>query len=238
MRILLKPVHAIFCLIGILAIAASVVVPGQAQAPTDKMKSVQARHDDLMKVQEALADPDPLTRLATMEAAVASGDATKISVAMRIAFSSDDPAMRDFAMRVWVAGLKRLTLDVVMPADLQKTVDAAMTDANQSAELAKIKWLGFWSNRAFQVSFAFSSYDVVKNSGKVYSLPDFTEANQTDFSIIGSQLQIVAAVSSPGSYPIQCSFRLSPSAKLSLEGTVSCPYGGPSPKLLVNGPML
>ena len=223
-----------------LAFALAMATSAQAQeARNANATSMQQRHDELAKLKEKLADPDPLVRVASMEAMVASGDATEMNVAIRAALASNDPSLRNLAMRSWVAGLKRLTVDIVLPGDLQKRAEQAELDPKQASALFTTnKWLGAWAAFGFQASFAFVDIDVSKNTGKVYSIPGQDERYATDFTISGTQLFITTALSFPAINAVPCSFRLSPAADVTLSGTVSCDFGYPSPRLAVTGPML
>lgn len=222
---------AAFLALGAAAAAAETEPPGRGG------RSVQQRHDELARAQEMLGDPDPLARLAMMESLVASGDATATYVALRAALSSDDPAMRNLAMRTWIAGLKRLNLSVVLPGDLQKQADAALLDPKVGTDFyRRTPWLEAWSRRAFQVSLGFTEVDVAKNTGKVISLPPYGQ-QPDEFTISGTQLFITVPLDfHPG--PATCHLTLAPTAALVLEGVVACDFNFPSPQFRVTAPML
>ena len=200
-------------------------------------KTVEQRREELAKVKESLADPDPLARLASMEAVVASGDATASALAVRTAFASDDPQLRNLAMRTWVAGLKRLTVDILLPSDLQAKVDQAILDPKRDDGLfTSNKWLSAWATKSFQCSLGFTDIDLERNTGKVFSGTD--EHGATIFTITGTQVFLTVTMYFATMRPLSCVFRLSPSTSMTLQGTVSCDFGFPSPKLSVSAPML
>ena len=200
--------------------------------------SVQERHEQLAKLKEALADPDPLSRLASMEAAVASADATEINLAVRIALASDDPQMRGLAMRVWVGSLKQLTVDVILPADIQKDVDKdAFQLGKKDEKTSQPRWLALWSGRSLEVSFVFSDTDVAKGSGSLMTLPTCCGIRPVEFAISGTQLFVTAPVLFPSVNPVDCHFRMEPATNLTVTGNVSCNFEGASPKLPITGPM-
>ena len=228
------------CYHRVAAMVTLALLAGSAAGAQTALSSVEVtkRHDELAKLKEALADPDPLSRLASMEAAVASGDATAINLAIRIAFASDDPQMRGLAMRVWVASLKHLTVDVVLPDEVRKEVDKALYQSDKKGgETEQPRWLQVWTGRSLEVSFIFSDGDVAKGSGSVITTPICCNNKPVEFTISGSQLVMSLPVTFPGGIVPECHFRIEPASNLTLTGSVACQFNFPSPKLPIAGPM-
>ncbi len=76
---------------------------------------VQDRYAELQAVPEAINDPDPLMRLALLEAIVAEGDATKVQLALRTAFTVDDPNVRALALRAHLATYRTMVIQAEIP---------------------------------------------------------------------------------------------------------------------------
>src|ERR1700728_4808787 len=117
------------------AISCAAWTAAQTSAPRPPPKSSQARQEELAKVQELLSDPDPNARLANMEEIVKSGDATRLQVALRIVFHSDDPNMRALGLRAYIASLHELTFDIELPAQAQRQYDDAQADDDKMKAL-------------------------------------------------------------------------------------------------------
>jgi hypothetical protein len=192
-----------------------------AQTPVKRppTASPQARQEELAKVQELLSDPDPNARLANMEAIVNSEDTTRIQLALRIVFHSDDQNMRALGVRAYVASLKELTFDAQLPPQIQRQYDEAQGEADKVKELfAKYAYVEALAGSGLRVRLVFSKYDMTKGTGAVAS----NARGVGSFTISGDRVIGNAVVSFPSINSFNCSFDFRPAADMSLKGTLTC----------------
>lgn len=180
------------------------------------------RRDQIAKVQEMLADPDPMMRLANMEAVVNSGDSLKLLVALRTALSSDDADLRGLAMRAYLATRKDITFNVVLPATIQKQFEAAQFDQAALQDLGrKYLFLPTLLSISSKIHLRFKDYAITQDQGSL----------ETDriasFSIMGDRLSSFAYIPAVGF----CYIDFAPTRKLTFEGALAC---GPWPKLTIS----
>jgi hypothetical protein len=156
-------------------------------------------------------------------------------VALRIALASDDPSLRNLGMRTWVASVKRLTFDIVLPADVQKIVDQSETDPKPAdSPLLNAEWLKTWMRRGFQQTFEFSDVDLLKNTGQIAPIPHHRSDKPEDFTLSGAQLTFSVEIDDN----LRCGFRVAPASDLMLRGSASCLINqAVSPRLVVTAPM-
>jgi hypothetical protein len=201
-----------------LALAFAGVCHVRAATPVD------TRRDELAKLQETLGDPDPLVRLTNMEAAIDSGDALKIQIALRPAFSGDDAGMRAIGMRAYLESIKELALDIVLPPAVQKQYDSALNDQNAMKQLLSAhEYLLHLSSIGFRVRLVFKDYKMSESTGVVVGYTPGT------FSIVGDRLSIGVPISALGLF--HCDFDVRPTRALTLDGTMACDFGPGVPRL-------
>ena len=185
-------------------------------------QSAQSRREDLAKVGEMLGDPDPLMRLANMEAIVSGGDGLKIRLATRIAFASDDAELRGLALRAYLATHKELTFDVALPAAVQKQFDTAtpntMPDMNK-----QYPYVAALNNVAFRFKIVIKDYSFGQDTGRVVM-------REAPFTITGEKFSMSLDISYLGT----CYVDFSPGRKQNLEGFLACQGGWP--RLAITSP--
>lgn len=207
-----------FCLLLISAF------PERALAQTAP-SSPQERRDQMAKVQEMLADPDPLLRLANMESIVNSGDSLRLQVALRAALSSDDADLRGLAMRAFLATRKEVVFDIVLPPPMQKQVDDARFDRSALQDLEKrFSFLPGLLGFASKFQLRFKDYAFSQDRGTVES------ANAANFSITGDKFSTLVSINNYSG----CYIDFVPSRRLTFEGTMAC---GSWPKLSISAPI-
>ncbi len=81
-----------------------------------QLKLVMSNLRIMARVSEVLSDPDPNARAAGLEAILDSGDATRIQMALRLAFQSDDSNLRALALRACGVQVPPLSLLLFMHA--------------------------------------------------------------------------------------------------------------------------
>lgn len=196
--------------------------PAQTGGP-----SPEARRDEIAKVQEMLADPDPLMRLANMEAIVKSGDSLKLQVALRTAFTGDDRELRALALRAYLASRKEITFEVVLPPDVQAAFNAAQSDRGASQTFNhKYPFHAYLTQAASRFQLGFPDYAFPQDRGTANS-----EGRNGSFVITGDRLTTMLWLHNWGS----CYVDFMPTQRQAFEGTLAC---GPWPKLAITAPAL
>ncbi len=197
-----------------------------AQAQTSA-SSPEARRDEIAKVQEMLADPDPLMRLTNMEAIVKSGDALKLQVALRTAFAGDDKELRGLALRAYLASRKEITFDVVPPADVQAAFEATRSDpAAVRTFNQRNPFYAYLTRSASRFQLSFPDYSFAQDRGTAYS-----ERRSGSFTITGDRLTTMLPLHNWG----ECYVDFAPTSRQAFEGTLAC---GPWPRLAIRAPDL
>ncbi len=131
------------------------------------------RYAELQSVGEAINDPDPLMRLALLEEIIAKGDATEVQLAIRTAFTIDDPNIRSLALRAHFASFRTVVITAEYPAEIQAAIEAGGDELKAS-------------NQRYQNHFEFmdvlggaftfqTDYDGSSPEFAVYSLNGVTE---------------------------------------------------------------
>jgi hypothetical protein len=212
---------------------------GQSQT-TDKSSPTAERRDQLARVKELLSDPDPLMRLANMEAILNSGDALKFQVALSLAFRSDDPDLRGLAMRAYIASRKEIALDIQLPPELQRKFDEAQADPEKMKTLtAGYPFLNYIAGCAFRVQYAFSKYDMSSNTGVITNPARKEGSSPAPFAISGDRLNATVDTQLGGAWS-KCSVDFRPTGN-TFRGTLACQaWMGDIifPKLSVSAPIL
>jgi hypothetical protein len=177
--------------------------------------SPQARREELAKVQEMLSDPDPLMRLANMEAIVTSGDGLKTMLAIRTAFASDDADLRGLAVRAYLATHKELTFMVLLPPEIQNQFNAATP--NTLKELVhKFPYVAHLNQIAFRFQLAVEDYTLGQDAGHF-------SPNHHIFTIAGDKVSSLISIYGAG----ECYVEFWPGKKQNLDGNLACQRGWP-----------
>ncbi len=206
-----------------LAISYAPWMAAQTSAPRPPPKSSQARQEELAKVQEMLSDPDPNARLANMEDIVNSGDPTRLQLALRIVFHSDDQNMRALGVRAYIATLHEITFEIQLPAQTQRQYDEAQGDEDKMNLLLKqYPYLNVFASIGFRIRVIFSKYDITKSGGVLIdpSAPKFDGPGE--FTISGDRVSGTVFVRWGGFGDTLCSLDFRPTTDMHLKGAFSC----------------
>jgi hypothetical protein len=231
---------AVRCFPIAIALMMATIRPGTSQNSTKKTTSAdpEARRDELARVKEALADRDPLMRLANLEAIISSGDALKTQVALRLAFQGDDADLHALAMRGYIASRKEVIFDIQLPAAVQRQYEEAQADPDRLQGFWKVPGDAHYyvrqvAEQAFRVHYVFSKYDVSSTTGVI---ADSTQPNgSSSFFISGDRLAASVRSSPFGS----CNVDFRPFGSV-FKGFLACDfsgYGHIAPKLEISAPI-
>lgn len=182
------------------------------------------RYAELQAVGEAINDPDPLMRLALLEDIIAKGDATEVQLAIRTAFTIDDPNVRSLALRAHFASFRTVVITADYPPEIQAAIEAG------GDELAA-------SQRAYEYHFDFmdllggsftfqTEYDGRSPEFVVYSLNAQTQTSD-EFSGHGNIKGAVVTIQSGtklygANTAFNCTFEFAEYVGFTIRGTGSC----------------
>lgn len=188
------------------------------------------RYAELQAVGEAVNDPDPLMRLAMLEEIIENGDATEVQLAIRTAFTIDDPNIRSLGLRTHFASFRNLTVTAEYPAEIQ-----AVLDDGKSAEIEAVRdsykaQFDFMESLGqvfkFSVEYAdpsdleFAVYSLNRSSGKV-------ESPTGAGNIRGALITLQSAIKLSAAYSntwYRCTFEFSEYVGFTVKGIGSCDY--------------
>lgn len=174
-------------------------------------------------MQEMLSDPDPNARLANMEEIVRSADTTRLQLALKIVFHSDDQNMRALGVRAYIANLNELTFDIQLPPEVQRQYDDAQGDGDKMSALVKQHpYVDPLATVGLRMRLLFSKYEMTKNTG-VLADPRMN-AIPGSFSISGDKVTGNFSARFYGGRACSLTFR--PNADMHLKGDLICegPY--------------
>ena len=107
------------------------VFGADAQPPSaDVQPDVQARAASFQTWREQCSDPDPDLRLAYLEGAIASKDASVQRICIRLALQSDNADIRNLGLRAAIATIPQITFIPTMPRSLEVDLRRAAEDEN------------------------------------------------------------------------------------------------------------
>lgn len=177
-----------------------------------------SRRDELAKVDELVNDPDPLTRLANMEAIVREGDALKVQRAIRLAISSDDRDLRALGMKAFLARTVEVTFALAGEAQDMRDLQRAATD-RERAEVTRRRggYLAALDRAKFNATFFFSYFNIASGKGEVTARRNTTISSP--FLIVGDRLRFNHRL---GLVATNCDIEIRPTKELRLLGTAAC----------------
>lgn len=203
------------------------VAPSLAADPSE-------RADQIRKAVEQLSDPDPLLRLANMEALVKSGDATLRQYVLRAAVAGDDANLRALALRAYLATTKQLTFQIELPAILQKEYEQASVSAERLREFSIKNYMaGLVAQTGFRFSLAIVESDMSSGSGRWHEPGAY---DKFPFVVSGDRLTSTVGLALGGNLR-RCIIDFRPSRDLKLNGLLTCQSSSPTPAMKITSPM-
>jgi hypothetical protein len=220
-RLLLACTFLLFSLSPFLAVSQSArrrvatTTPVTATSTPLSAAAAQARRDQLAKLPELLADPDPNARIANMEAILDTNDATMIQLVLRLAFQSDDANLRSLAFRAYIARLKEVTLDIHLPAKVEREYEAIQDDPHKTAELIeKYSYMSPVASSGFKLHLTFTRYNSTESTGELKAPNNLLDP----FTISGDRLSVTIG----WGQGMSCYLDFRPSNDMTLRGSMAC----------------
>lgn len=180
-----------------------------------------ARYGELQGVVDAINDPDPLMRLAQLEEILKKGDATEVQLAIRTAFSVEDPNVRSLALRSHFAGFRTFVVTAELPEKVKAVLDGS--DKKAADAIRSSYQLRFFKDIGFQFSFQ-SEYP---SSSELEFKTKFLNNSrpQTEFVGSGNIRGGMMTIATPIFFPTNeraCSFEFTRYEGFTLKGMGSC----------------
>lgn len=208
-----------------LSLFGAVLLASLSTVPTALADPIE-RYAELQAVGEAINDPDPLMRLALLEEIIEKGDATEVQLAIRTAFSIDDPNIRSLGLRTHFASFRTLTVTAEYPAEIQ-----AVLDAGKEAEIKAIRdvysrQFDFMEALGEVFKFSVEYADPSDLEFAVYSLnrnPQKVEEPNGAGNIRGALITLQSAIRLSANW-YRCSFEFSEYSGFTVKGMGSCDY--------------
>lgn len=212
------------------ALCALVLSAGVAPAA-----DVTERREALARVVEQINDPDPLMRIAHLEAIVARGNATEIQLAVKATFAGTDADLKAVALRGYLSRVNDLYLDTRPTRELEALLGRDDEKAREvvDARNRTAQWRQATGDR---VQVRVSKLDVASGRFSAYGM---NRSDKTDERLRGDGQVLGTRVRASFGMVIasrlkRCSIELAPTSALQFEGTVVC---DDFPKMLVSAPM-
>lgn len=128
------------CLAGIALFAAGPASSARAEdTPPATADAVTSKADALKRLQDQLNDPDPLIRLAAMDAASKSDDPLTRKIAIKTALASSDTDIQTMALLMLVKAKDGLVVEFALQPDFQKAYDDANAKGDDQVKAFKDK---------------------------------------------------------------------------------------------------
>jgi hypothetical protein len=193
-------------------------VQAQGQTP-------QQRREDLLKVQELINDPDPLIRIANFEALTKENDPQKVEMAIRIAMTSQDAALRSLATVAYLAGVQTIGLEIVLPPDVARRWEAVKDDRRGQREFLRDNPSAatLAAARSGRAHFHFANIRPGAKDGDVASTTDGRAPSRemSRFRVLGDRIVFTTYVYL-GSTRNMCDVELRGTRDLTIVGAMGC----------------
>lgn len=209
----------------ILAVLGLVLLATTASAQSER----QQRAAELEEVAVALADPDPMMRLAALEEILASGDRRTIGLATALAMRSEDRALRGAGMVAYMEQQGVIEFDLSYPGPLEEQYQAAQYDADKLNKFFQDagKLLGVFpkgihgQGRKFTVVV---ELDDDQMGGKAFSLMG-SKRHEGDLRINGDLAEMLFPTIPLSNRWHSCSLRITPTGEGLIGGDLRCGEG-------------
>ncbi len=140
-----------------------IVLPSAALAQT-----VEDRAGELKAWREQCSDPDPDLRLAYLEAAIATDDASIQRICVRQSLESDNADIRNLGLRAAMGAIDQLTFTVQIPPQLEKALKDAGSNEDKLDDI--YRWYVYRDWAALRTGFVVAISDAsIESAGSTWS---------------------------------------------------------------------
>lgn len=185
--------------------------------------NVQARAGAVQTWREQCADPDPDLRLAYIESAIASNDASVQRICIRLALQSDNADIRNLGLRAALVSVPQITFATTMPRSLENDLKHAAGDEKKLNNIYNGRTYRLYNGVKGGLSMRSDKNEFEKNNFIWNSLAENSEV-RNDFSgkavIVGSKISWTGKVRA--SYEYNCTINVSLTKDAKLSGLLNC----------------
>jgi hypothetical protein len=187
-----------------------------ARSPTERREELQRLSDDLN-------NPDPLKRLTTLDAVLQSNDLLAREIATRIALSSADTEMRNYAALLLLSRTKVVNVALKLPPQLQEQSDQAKGDPAKLNEVSRaypFTWADQYTHGSV-IPFQFHDFDVSAGTFRS-TCGEGQQSKDFDGQVTGAELQFrgQCAMRAGGLQMCSATMQLQPEGVFA--GTLAC----------------
>lgn len=193
-------------------------------------QSAADRAGELKTWREQCSDPDPDLRLAYVEAALESEDASVARICIRQSLDSANADIRNLGLRAALAAADRITFAVTPPATLAKALQEAKGDAKKLGELERSHEMRHWRVLQSGLTVEIDEADLKSGTSKWHPLAGLGERHKSyvgQATVTGDAVNWVGRVALP--LPNDCIMNLALSEGSTLSGVFKCGQLEPFP---------
>lgn len=202
------------------------VFGAEAQLPgADIQPAVQARAASLQTWREQCSDPDPDLRLAYVESAIASKDASVQRICIRLALQSDNADIRNLGLRAAIAAIPQITFMPTMPKSLEAELRKGADDDNFMSKVKNSSPSRLYDATQNGLKMCSDNAEVGKNTFLWNTLAANVDLRKDYYfkaTIIGSKINWSGYVAIPDGNPLICTVNVALTREGKLAGKLSC----------------
>lgn len=202
-----------------LAFALSLACFNQPAFAGDPQPEAQARAASLQTWREQCSDPDPDLRLAYVEAAIATKDASVQRICVRLALQSDNADIRNLGLRAAIASTPQITFMPTMPKRLEAELRKGADDENFMKKVKETPTSRLYDAIQNGLKMCSDNAEVGKNSFLWNTLAVNTDMHKDQYfkaTVIGSTINWSGLVQHYYGY-----FRCTVNASLTRDGKIA-----------------
>ena len=208
-----------------LAFALSLACFNQPAFAGDPQPEAQARAASLQTWREQCSDPDPDLRLAYVEAAIATKDASVQRICVRLALQSDNADIRNLGLRAAIASTPQITFMPTMPKSLEADLRKGADDEKFMDRVKHSSTSRLFDTIQNGLKMCSDNAEVGKNSFQWNALAANIELRKDRFTkatIVGSKIVWSGLIEIFNENPHNCTINVTLTREGKLAGTLNC----------------
>lgn len=193
-------------------------------------QDVTERAGEIKAWREQCSHPDPDLRLAYLEAALKTKDASIERICVRLALQSDNADIRNLGLRAAIARFDQLSFDVKMPEGLAEAIEEADGDKDRLSQISKWYITNNYNHIQHGMIFELKKADITSGQSTWHplgSLADMSENYVGKAVVTGDRIRWTGNTYIDRSQTCTLDVQLSQSG--TLEGAMQCEDYWPIP---------
>jgi len=188
-----------------------------------EQQNAQDRAGALQTWREQCADPDPDLRLAYIENAIATNDASIQRICIRLALQSDNADIRNLGLRAAIVSVPQITFMTTMPKSLENDLKQTAGDEQKLRNVYNSQTYRLYAGVKGGLSMRSEKNEFEKNNFIWNSLAENSEVEgrySGKAVIIGSKISWTGKIRAHDEY--NCSINVSLTKDAKLSGLLNC----------------